>query len=107
MASVFVSFAKKPTESEILQKWKSFDPLKGMKLPSSPSPFITIFKEEDRPQARLDRIIGKGMGIAAGRLRKDNIFDYKFIGLSHNTIRGAAGGAMLTAELLKAKGYIG
>ncbi len=106
MASVSVSFAKKPTVAEILAAWKKFDPLKGLKLPSSPYPFITIMGEENRPQSRLDRDLGKGMGISAGRLREDELLDYKFIGLSHNTIRGAAGGAILTAELLKSKGYI-
>jgi len=106
MASVFVSFAKKPTREEILSTWKSFDPLKNLDLPSAPHPFITVFDEENRPQTRLDRMIGNGMGISVGRLRKDPIFDYKFVALSHNTIRGAAGGAVLTAELLKAKGYL-
>jgi aspartate-semialdehyde dehydrogenase len=75
-------------------------------LPSAPKPFITYFKEEDRPQTRLDRDLENGMGISVGRLRQDNILDYKFVGLSHNTIRGAAGGAVLTAELLVKKGYV-
>ncbi len=106
MASVFVSFTKKPTRDQILAAWKSFDPLKNLDLPSAPHPFITVFSEDNRPQTHLDRNIGKGMGISVGRLRVDEIFDYKFIGLSHNTLRGAAGGAVLTAELLKAKGLI-
>ncbi|QQG40978.1 MAG: aspartate-semialdehyde dehydrogenase [Candidatus Levyibacteriota bacterium] len=106
MASVFVSFAKKPTREQILAAWKSFDPLKNLDLPSAPHPFITVFEEDNRPQTHLDRDLGNGMGISVGRLREDKIFDYKFIGLSHNTIRGAAGGAVLTAELLKAKGFI-
>lgn len=106
MASVSVSFAKKPTKEEIINAWKSFNPLKGLNLPSAPYPFITFFYEEDRPQIRLDRMTGKGMGISVGRLRENNILDFSFIGLSHNTIRGAAGGAILTAELLKKKGYI-
>ncbi len=106
LAAVSVSFGKKPSISEIVKSWKSFDPLKGLNLPSSPKPFITVFEEEDRPQTRLDRMAASGMGISAGRLREDSLFDYKFIGLSHNTIRGADGGAVLTAELLKAKGYL-
>lgn len=106
MATVSVSFTKKPTEKEIIKAWKTFDPLKKLNLPSSPRPFITVFEDADRPQTRLDRDLGNGMGISVGRLQKDKIFDYKFIGLSHNTIRGAAGGAILTAELLVKKGYI-
>lgn len=107
MASVAVSFAKKPTRDEIINAWKSFkNPIDSLDLPSSPKPFITVFAQEDRPQTHLDRNLGNGMGISVGRLRLDPIFDYKFIGLSHNTIRGAAGGAILTAELLKAKGYL-
>lgn len=106
MASVSVSFAKKPTIKEIITAWKKFDPLKELKLPSSPYPFITVMGEENRPQTKLDLDLGRGMGISVGRLRGDELLDYKFVGLSHNTIRGAAGGAILTAELLKAKGYI-
>lgn len=106
MASVAVSFEKKPTKEQIIKAWKNFKPLSGLNLPSAPSPFITYFEEEDRPQTSLDRDLQNGMGIAAGRLREDNILDYKFIGLSHNTIRGAAGGAILTAELLKKKGFL-
>jgi aspartate-semialdehyde dehydrogenase len=68
--------------------------------------FITYFEEENRPQSKLDRDIERGMGVSAGRLREDSIYDYKFVGLSHNTLRGAAGGAVLIAELLKAEGYI-
>lgn len=106
MASVSVSFAKKPTFKQIISAWKKFDPLKKLKLPSSPQPFITVMEEENRPQTRLDRDLGQGMGISVGRLREDEVLGYKFVGLSHNTIRGAAGGAILTAELLKAKGYL-
>lgn len=106
MATVYISFAKKPTRKQILNAWKKFNPLKKLNLPSAPEPFITVFEEANRPQTHLDRDLGKGMGISAGRLREDNVFDFKFIGLSHNTIRGAAGGAILTAELLKAKGYL-
>lgn len=106
MASVAVSFEEKPTKEEIAEAWKNFNPLASLDLPSAPNPFITYFEEEDRPQTALDRNIGNGMGISAGRLREDSILDYKFIGLSHNTIRGAAGGAILTAELLVKKGFI-
>ncbi|MDO8576872.1 MAG: aspartate-semialdehyde dehydrogenase [Candidatus Daviesbacteria bacterium] len=106
MASVSVSFVKKPTKNKIIDAWKKFDPLKELKLPSSPHPFITVMEEENRPQTKLDRNLGAGMGISVGRLRESNVLDFEFIGLSHNTIRGAAGGAILTAELLKAKGYI-
>lgn len=106
MASVAVKFKIKPIRDQILEAWKNFNPLANLDLPSSPNPFITYFEQEDRPQTALDRELGNGMGIAVGRLRYDDILDYKFIGLSHNTIRGAAGGSILTAELLKAKGYI-
>lgn len=107
MASVSISFDKKPTMEEIILAWKDFkNPLEKLDLPSSPKPFLTVFSEEDRPQTRLDRNLGEGMGIAVGRLREDQILDYKFVGLSHNTIRGAAGGAILTAELLRERGYL-
>lgn len=107
LATVAVSFDKKPSAKQIIQAWKSFNnPLAKLNLPSSPKPFITVFEQDDRPQTHLDRNIGNGMGISAGRLRKDSVLDWKFVGLSHNTIRGAAGGAILTAELLKATGYI-
>lgn len=107
MAAVSVSFNKKPSLEQILSAWKEFKtPIDNLSLPSSPKPFITIFTQENRPQTRLDRNLGNGMGIAVGRLRPDSILDYKFIGLSHNTIRGAAGGAILTAELLFAKGHL-
>jgi aspartate-semialdehyde dehydrogenase len=107
LAAVFVSFKNKPTKDEILNSWKEF---KGkpqeMKLPSAPSQFLTYFDQPDRPQSRLDRDLENGMGIAVGRLREDSIFDYKFTCLSHNTIRGAAGGGVLMAELLKAEGWL-
>ena len=77
-----------------------------MKLPSAPDPFIQYLRDDNRPQVKLDVDFGKGFGISIGRLREDSIFDYKFVGLSHNTVRGAAGGAVLCAELLAAKGYI-
>ena len=106
MAAVFVNFAKQPTRDEILSRWASF---KGepqlLGLPNAPDPCLLYFTEPDRPQTRLDRDYGGGMGITLGRLREDSLFDYKFVCLSHNTLRGAAGGAVLTAELLAAKGY--
>lgn len=107
MAAVFVSFDEKPSESEILAAWKGFvgRPVE-LSLPSAPSPFLTYFDDPSRPQTRLDRDIGNGMGVAIGRLRTDALFDYRFVCLSHNTVRGAAGGAVLTAELLVAEGYI-
>ena len=77
-----------------------------LNLPNAPEQFLTYFEENDRPQTKLDRNIEKGMGIAIGRLREDSLFDYKFVCLSHNTLRGAAGGAVLTAELLMAEGYL-
>ena len=105
-AAVFVRFTNKPTKEEILDAWGSFEgePQK-LRLPSAPEQFITYLKDENRPQAKLDRMAGNGMTVTAGRLRSDNVYDYKFIGLSHNTLRGAAGGAVLLAELLAAKGY--
>lgn len=107
MAAVFVSFENKPSKEEILNLWKEY---KGrpqeLKLPNAPEQFLTYFTEDYRPQTKLDRDIEKGMGVTMGRLREDTLFDYKFVCLSHNTLRGAAGGAVLTAELLAAEGYI-
>ena len=105
-AAVFVSFEKKPTKEEILSAWGDFagEP-QALALPSAPKQFIHYFEEDNRPQPRLDRMTENGMAVCAGRLREDVLFDYKFIGLSHNTLRGAAGGAVLLAELLAAKGY--
>ncbi len=106
-AAVFVSFKTKPTKEQILKAWKEFKGLpQELQLPSAPEQFITYFEEDNRPQAKLDRDKEKGMGVFAGRLREDTVYDYKFVGLSHNTKRGAAGGAVLIAELLKAQGYI-
>ena len=105
-AAVFVSFEKKPTKEQILEAWKSF---KGapqeLGLPSAPKQFLHYFEENDRPQAKLDRNLEGGMAVSIGRLREDTQYDYKFVCLSHNTLRGAAGGAVLLAELLAAKGY--
>jgi len=107
MAAVFVSFEKKPSREEILERWKQFSGRpQELGLPSAPKQFITYFEEENRPQTGLDRDLERGMGVSAGRLREDSLYDYKFVGLSHNTLRGAAGGAVLIAELLKAEGYI-
>ncbi|WP_082595847.1 aspartate-semialdehyde dehydrogenase [Paenibacillus sp. Soil750] len=107
LATVFASFENKPSKEEILARWLNY---KGrpqeLNLPSAPKQFITYFEEENRPQTKLDREIERGMGVSVGRLREDSMFDYKFVGLSHNTLRGAAGGAVLIAELLKAEGYI-
>ena len=106
-AAVFVKFDKKPTKEEILSAWANFagEPQK-LALPSAPAQFLKYFEEDNRPQAKLDRMEGNGMCVTAGRLREDSVYDYKFIGLSHNTLRGAAGGAVLLAELLTAKGYM-
>ncbi len=105
-AAVFVNFENKPSKEEILDAWKSFSGKpQAMKLPHAPEQFITYFEEENRPQAALDRNIYGGMGVCVGRLREDSLFDYKFVGLSHNTLRGAAGGAVLIAELLYREGY--
>ena len=106
-AAVFVSFDKKPTKEEILTRWAAFKGVpQELELPSAPKQFIKYFEEDNRPQATLDRDYENGMGVCLGRLREDTVYDYKFIGLSHNTVRGAAGGAVLVAELLTAKGYI-
>lgn len=105
-AAVFVKFENKPSREEILQAWAEF---KGkpqeLDLPHAPKQFITYFEEDNRPQAALDRDIYGGMGVTVGRLREDTLYDYKFVGLSHNTLRGAAGGAVLIAELLYREGY--
>jgi len=107
LATVFVSFEKKPSKEEIIDIWTNFQGKPQLlDFPSAPKPFIKYFTEDNRPQTRLDRDFGNGMGITVGRLREDAIFDYKFVALSHNTLRGAAGGAVLIAELLKAEGYI-
>lgn len=105
-AAVFVSFENKPSKDEILDIWKNF---KGapqeLELPSAPKQFLNYFEEENYPQAKLHRNLENGMAVSIGRLREDTQFDYKFVCLSHNTLRGAAGGAVLMAELYAAKGY--
>ncbi len=106
-AAVFIKFKNKPTKEQILEDWKNFKgEAQDLRLPSAPEQFMTYFEEDNRPQIKDEREIYGGMGITAGRLREDTIFDYKFVGMSHNTLRGAAGGAVLIAELLAAKGYI-
>ena len=107
MAAVFVKFENKPTKEQILEDWKNFKGLpQELELPNAPEQFITYFEEDNRPQCAIDREIYGGMGITAGRLREDTMFDYKFVGLSHNTLRGAAGGSVLNAELLYRLGYL-
>ncbi len=107
MASVEIKLSKNISEKDFINAINNYkNPIAGLKLPSAPKQFMKYFNEEDRPQTKLDGNFEKGMGISVGRLRKDNVLGWKFIALSHNTIRGAAGGAILTAELLKAKGYL-
>ncbi len=105
-AAVFVSFDKKPSKEEILKSWKEFSGVpQELNLPSAPKQFLNYFEEDNRPQPKLDRDLEGGMAVTLGRLREDKLFDYKFVCLSHNTLRGAAGGGVLLAELLAAKGY--
>ena len=106
-AAVFVKFAKKATKEELIEKLVSFcGAPQELNLPSAPKQFIQYLEEDNRPQVALDVNYESGMGVSVGRLREDTVYDWKFIGLSHNTVRGAAGGAILCAELLKAQGYI-
>ena len=106
-AAVFINFEKKPTKEQLIQALRDF---KGFpqeaELPSAPKQFIQYLEEDNRPQVKLDVDYEHGMGVSIGRLREDSMYDFKFIGLSHNTVRGAAGGAVLCAETLTAKGYI-
>lgn len=106
-AAVFVKFRKKPTKEQLIEKLTGFEgvPQKLM-LPSAPKQFIQYLEEDNRPQVALDVNYENGMGVSVGRIREDSVYDWKFVGLSHNTVRGAAGGAVLCAELLKAQGYI-
>ena len=106
-AAVFVRFAKKPTKEQLIQKLKEFKGLpQELELPSAPKQFIQYCEEDNRPQVSMDVNYENGMGVSVGRLREDTVYDYKFVGLSHNTVRGAAGGAILCAELLTAQKYI-
>ena len=107
MAAASVKFKNKPSKEVMIERWNNF---KGraqeLNLPSAPEHYLTYFEEDNRPQTKLDRNLENGMGVSIGRLREDTIFDYKFVSLSHNTLRGAAGGAVLMAELLCAEGYM-
>ena len=106
-AAVFVKFRKDPAKEELIEKLVSFQGIpQKLALPSAPKQFIQYLEEDNRPQVKLDVNFENGMGISVGRLRRDMVYDWKFVGLSHNTVRGAAGGAVLCAELLKAQGYI-
>lgn len=106
-AAVFVKFNKKPTKDQLIEKIRSFRGLpQELGLPSAPAQFMQYLEEDNRPQVKLDVDYEKGMGVSIGRIREDSVYDFKFVGLSHNTVRGAAGGAVLCAELLKAQGYI-
>ena len=108
-AAVFVTFeeGKKPSKEEIIRVWREYSGVpQELKLPSAPEHFIQYLEDDNRPQVSLDVDYENGFGVSIGRLREDTVFDYKFVGLSHNTVRGAAGGAVLTAELLTAKNYI-
>ena len=106
-AAVFVKFRKKPTKEQLIEKLVNFKGVpQVLELPSAPKQFIQYMEEENRPQVKADVDYERGMGISVGRLREDKVYDFKFIGLSHNTVRGAAGGAVLCAETLKAQGYI-
>ena len=106
-ATAFVKFRKKADKEELIEKLRAFRGVpQELGLPSAPDPFIKYLEEDNRPQVQLDVNYERGFGVSIGRLRPDTIFDWKFVGLSHNTIRGAAGGGVLCAELLKAQGYI-
>ena len=106
-AAVFVKFAKKPTKEQLIDKIVNFKGLpQELELPSAPKQFIQYLEEDNRPQVQLDVDYENGMGVSVGRIREDSVYDFKFVGLSHNTVRGAAGGAILCAETLTAKGYI-
>ena len=106
-AAVFVKFRKKPTKEQLIEKLESFRGApQELELPSAPKQFIRYMTEDNRPQVKLDVDYERGMGVSIGRIREDSVYDWKFVGLSHNTVRGAAGGAVLCAELLKAQGFI-
>lgn len=106
-AAVFIKFKKNPTKEQLIEKLLAFQGApQELALPSAPKQFIRYMEEDNRPQVALDVDYERGMGVSIGRLREDSVYDWKFVGLSHNTVRGAAGGAVLCAELLKAKGYI-
>ncbi len=105
-SAVFVKLKKQPTKEQLIEKLVNFRGVpQELELPSAPKQFIHYFEEDNRPQAKLDRNLENGMAVSTGRLREDSQYDYKFVSLSHNTLRGAAGGGVLLAELLAAKGY--
>lgn len=107
MAAISVRFAEKPSEAEMLAAWREWETLpQQLNLPSAPKPFIRYFEEDNRPQTKTDRNEGRGMAVSVGRLREDPIMDWRFVALSHNTLRGAAGGGVLSAELLCKEGWI-
>ena len=107
LATVFISFENKPSKEEILEAWNNYSGRpQELELHTAPKKFLTYFEEDNRPQTGVDRDLEGGMGVSAGRLREDSLFDYKFVGLSHNTLRGAAGGSLLLAELLYKEGYL-
>jgi len=107
MAAVFAAFEKKPSVAQILERWQAFSGRpQELNLPTAPKQFLRYFTEDNRPQTKLDRDLERGMAVSIGRLRPDTQYDYKFVCLSHNTLRGAAGGGVLLAELLCAEGYI-
>jgi aspartate-semialdehyde dehydrogenase len=107
MAAVFARFKNKPTKEQILEKWRTFSSIpQSAKLPNAPKQFLHYFEEDNMPQTRLQRDLEGGMAVSVGRLREDTQYDYKFVCLSHNTLRGAAGGAVLMAELLAHQGYL-
>ena len=106
-AAAFVKFRKKPTKEQLIEKLENYRGLpQELNLPSAPKQFIQYMQDDNRPQVKLDVDYENGMGVSIGRIREDSVYDFKFVGLSHNTVRGAAGGAVLCAETLKAKGYI-
>ena len=107
MAAVFVTFKNKPSKEEILECWKNFSGRpQELSRPHAPKQFLNYFEEDNMPQTKLNRDLEGGMAVSVGRLREDSQYDYKFVCLSHNTLRGAAGGAVLLAELLCAEGYM-
>ena len=107
MAAVFATFVQKPSLKEVADRWRAYSGIpQALALPSAPKQFIHYFTDEDRPQTKLDRGLENGMAVSTGRLREDSQYDIKFISLSHNTLRGAAGGGVLLAELLCSEGYI-
>ncbi len=107
MAATFVTFDRKPSMEEIKARWNAFSGKpQALRLPSAPQQFLHVFEQDDRPQTALDRGLENGMAVTIGRLRPDTLFDYKFVCMSHNTLRGAAGGGVLAAELAAAEGYL-